>query len=414
MLMKNTKSKPYHTSFFYCSFLLLLFSLLIFGTSFSQNKKRIFKTPLVARFPFSILEGGVILVKATIDPYPDSLTFILDTGSGGISLDSTTVSELGIPTVPSEMMLRGIGNMKKLHYAYDKTLHLPRFDVEHLDFHINDYELLTSANGVKIDGIIGYSLFRRYIMYIDYDNSLLDFYAPGEIHYPKAGYLIHPKINGIPIFAASLENESKRSGNFYFDSGAGLCVLLSEAYEKDSAILSKKSPIFITQEEGIGKKTMRLSTIKKVSVGPYTFKKVPIHFFEDEFNVTYYPKTGGLIGNDLLRRFNIILNYQDSSIHLRPNTHFADGFNYSYTGLSLYSLNGLVVIEDVMKDSPGDVAGFKAGDVIVSIDNDFSGKLQNYKNLLEVVGNKPRIVISRSGELSILYLSIIDISKKRK
>ena len=80
----------------------------------------------------------------------------------------------------------------------------------------------------------------------------------------------------------------------------------------------------------------------------------------------------------------------------------------------MYSLNGMVVIEDVMKDSPGDVAGFKAGDVIVSIDNDFSGKLQNYKNLLEVVGNKPRIVISRSGELSILYLSIIDISKKKK
>lgn len=399
----------------YCALFLFFFlELLLTHNLFAQNRKRIFKTPLVARFPFKVLDGGVIIINGTIDPYPDSLTFILDTGSGGISLDSSTVAQLGIPVVPSEITLRGIGSTKKLNYAYDKTLHLPHFDIEHLDFHINDYELLTSANGVKIDGIIGFSLLRRYIVYIDHDNNLLEFYETGEIKYPKRGYLMHPQIKGIPIFEAHLEDENNRSGNFYFDTGAGLCILMSEQYETDSAILPKNRPIFLTQAEGIGKKTMQITTVKKIKIGPYKFTKVPSHVFDDEYNVTYYPKTGGLIGNDLLRRFNMILNYRDSSIHLQPNTHFSDPFDYSYTGLSLYSIAGKVVIEEVMKNSPGEKAGFLPGDVIISIDNDFSNNIQSFKNTLKISGTKLKIIVSRGNDLFVLFLPIRNILKKTR
>ena len=188
---------------------------------------------------------------------------------------------------------------------------------------------------------------------------------------------------------------------------------MSEKFELDSTILPKKRPVFLTQAEGIGKKTMRLSVVKKLKIGPYTFRKVPAHIFDDEFNVTYYPKTGGLIGNDLLRRFNMILNYQDTSIFLQPNSHFRDPFDYDYTGLSLYSLGGKVVIEDVMKDSPGDKAGFLPGDVIVSIENNLSNNIQIYKSLLEVLDSKQRIIIDRGGDLKIFYITIRNILKKK-
>jgi len=49
--------------------------------------------------------GGVICFKALLDDKKDSLLFILDTGSGGISLDSTTVRELGIePPAPERLV----------------------------------------------------------------------------------------------------------------------------------------------------------------------------------------------------------------------------------------------------------------------------------------------------------------------
>jgi len=56
---------------------------------------------------------------------------------------------------------------------------------------------------------------------------------------------------------------------------------------------------------------MTLTVIKEIRVGPYKFRQVPVHIFDDEFNVTSYPLMGGIIGNDLLRRFNMIINYPE-------------------------------------------------------------------------------------------------------
>ncbi len=77
-------------------------------------------------------------------------------------------------------MLRGIGSLRKISYVLGRTLHLPGLSVADLDFHINDYDLLTSVYGVKIDGIMGFSLLSRYIVKVDYDKYLLTFLAPGK------------------------------------------------------------------------------------------------------------------------------------------------------------------------------------------------------------------------------------------
>ncbi len=391
-------------------FYLLLLFITISSTVCAQRMMS--KKDFICSFPFRVLEGGVIIFKATIDDHPDSLTFILDTGNGGISLDSTTVSYLGLSVQTSDRILRGIGSMKKLSYTYDRTLKFPGLSTEHLDFHINDYELLTGANGLKIDGIVGYSLLKKYIVHIDFDNQLFEFYRKGKVKYPRSGVFIKRAISGIPIFNAGIEDENKCNANFYFDTGAGLCLLLSDKFENDSSIFKEGKKVIYTQAEGIGKQKMRLTTVKKVRIGHYTFKKVPTHTFFDENNVTNYPSTGGLIGNDILRRFNIILNYGDSIIHLNPNDHFFDPFDYSYTGLSLYAINGKVMVDEVMEESPSSKAGFMLGDIIVAINNNFSGNIQVYKSIIQLVNTKAKIIVNRGGELLTLYLPVESILQK--
>jgi hypothetical protein len=365
---------------------------------------------LITRFPFTTLSGGIIIIQLRLDDFPDTLNFILDTGSGGVSLDSTTVSYFRLPVTPSERRLRGIGSMRKISYVMNRTLHLPNLDVEHLDIHINDYELLTSVYGVRIDGIIGYSFLSRYIVKIDYDNNVVEVWNQGKIKYPKSGILLNPVISGIPVFDASIIDNNNTSSRFYFDTGAGLCLLMSEAFEQDSSILSKGKKIILTQAEGLGGKTqMKLTTVKQIKIGKYKFKKVPAHIFKDEYNVTAYPSLGGLIGNDLLRRFNLVLNYSEREIHLRPNSHFKESFDYSYTGLGIYVENNHVIIEDVLKDSPGEKAGLVPGDVIMGIDNNVSGNIQAYKNILQDVGAKIRILVVRNGELLVKHLKVASI-----
>ena len=109
---------------------------------------------------------------------------------------------------------------------------------------------------------------------------------------------------------------------------------------------------------------MDLTVIREVKLGPYRFKKVPVFIFEDVNNITNYPYMGGLIGNDILRRFNVILNYDKSDVYIIPNTHYADPFDYSYSGVELYLINGLIIIGDVAKGSSAEAAGLKEGDEV--------------------------------------------------
>jgi predicted metalloprotease with PDZ domain len=154
---------------------------------------------------------------------------------------------------------------------------------------------------------------------------------------------------------------------------------------------------------------MELTTLKDFKLGPYKFKNVPTYIFDDEFNVTSYPFLGGLIGNDLLRRFNVTINYPQSEIHLQPNNHYRDPFDYSYTGMGLFMQEGHVTVSDVMKDSPAEKAGLKEGDHIIGVGNDLSGNLQTYKQILQDSGRKVKLLYQRDGELNQTTLFIKSI-----
>jgi len=173
--------------------------------------------------------------------------------------------------------------------------------------------------------------------------------------------------------------------------------------------------IINTQAEGLGgKKPMKITTIKEARIGKYRFKKVPTYIFNDEFNVTAYPHLGGLIGNDLLRRFNLVINYAENKIHLSPNLHFNDPFDYSYIGLGIFLVDGEVVVEDVIEESPGEKAGFIPGDIIIGMDNNFTKNIQAYKAMLQTPGARIKVVVLRDGAPLILTLVVDNILKKRR
>lgn len=382
---------------------------------FSGNAQEEFVPPeakSVTKFSFSQISGGIVIVKARIDTFADLLNFVLDTGSGGISLDSSTAHYLGLPILLSEKTIRGIAGIKRVEFTYDHTLKLPNLNVQHLDFHINDYELLTSVYGIKIDGIIGFSFLRRYIVKLDYDNLTMEVFTPGTYKYPKGGYLLKPNFSTLPLQAAAIKDNRQVQSRFIFDTGAGLSFLLSSDFVEDSTLFKKGKKFYATQAEGLGGKSqMRLTVGKEVKVGPYKFRKVPIHVFDDDYNVTSYPLLGGLIGNDILRRFNVVINYPEQSIHIKPNSHYSEAFDYSYTGMGIYLIDGEIRVIDIMPGSPGDKAGFKTGDIIFSVESNMTKNIQVYKNLFQNSLGRVKVVIFRNLEPIVLTLDVKDIRR---
>jgi hypothetical protein len=369
---------------------------------------------LITRLPFTQISGGIVIIKAQLDNFPDSLNFVLDTGSGGISLDSTTAAYLKLPLEKSDKTIRGIAGIKLVEFAMEHTLKFNGLEIPRLDFHINDYDLLTSVYGVKIDGIIGFSFLRRFIVRLDYDTHYIEIYRPGLYKYPRGGYLLKPNFSTLPLQLATIHDEKQVTGRFIFDTGAGLSFLLSRDFVDDSTLFKKNRKFFPTQAEGLGgKRQMEVGVVKEVKLGPFKFKKVPVHVFDDDYNVTSYPLLGGLIGNDILRRFNVVLNYPEQTIHLKPNTHFNEPFDYSYTGLGIYLIDGEIRVVDIMKDSPGEKAGFKTGDIIFSVESNMSKNIMSYKNLFQNSIGKVKVIVFRDEQPIVLTIDVKDIRRRR-
>jgi hypothetical protein len=389
--------------------------LLFFVLPFVTYGQEIISPPspvFLTRFPFKQYSGGVMVIRASYENIKDSFNFILDTGSGGISLDSSTCSEFNLLSRQTDTTITGIGGKRKVSFIFKKTLHFPGLEVKDLNFHINDYTVLTSVYGEKIDGIIGYSFFSRYIVKINFDSLFIEVFSPGKMKYPSRGHLLRPAFTSLPIQYLQFKERKKFEHNFFFDTGAGLCLLLSDQYVQDSSVLLPKRKPLLTQAEGMaGRLQMRLTVIRELRIGPYRFFKVPTYLYKDDYNVTSYPFAAGLLGNELLRRFNMTINYGQREIHLSPNSHFNEIFDYTYTGLGFYYVDDKIIVEDVIPGSPADKAGFKVGDEIYSMGNNVSHSIQQYKNALLVPNQRIKIIVMRNKVLIELVLKTASILK---
>jgi len=361
---------------------------------------------------FRVLFGGIIVGKARVGNFADSLNFIFDTGCGSVSLDSTTAGHFGLVPHESPHFIHGVGGICPQRLLDSQSLHLGGITIDSLSMQVCNYELLSSIYGEKIDGIIGYSLFSRYLVHVNYDESKMDIYTRGRVEYPKGGFLLRPRVFGLPMLEGRLTDARDILSRFYFDTGAGLCLLFSSNFTADSAVFSpkRKKPVRI-QGAGLGgKMEMRLTTLKTFSLGPFRFRQIPTYIFEDAYDVTSYPQLAGLIGNDLLRRFNLIINYDRSEIYILPNTAFHQPFDYSYSGMVIALIQGKIVVTDVMTDSPAEKAGFKEGDTILAVNGDTKQDLHVYQELLRTIGPRVKVLVQRdSGEPEMLSLKVVSI-----
>src|SRR5205085_10728169 len=91
--------------FIYCSLLLQI-------SSSAKSFRNPAPATFITKFPFTLSSRGIIIVKGLFANYPDTLNFVLDTGCGGISLDSTTAKNFNLTTVKTEETIKGISQIK--------------------------------------------------------------------------------------------------------------------------------------------------------------------------------------------------------------------------------------------------------------------------------------------------------------
>jgi len=111
----------------------------------------------------------------------------------------------------------------------------------------------------------------------------------------------------------------------------------------------------------------------------------------------------GILGNDVLKRFNVFIDLQQQEIFLEPNRLYYDQFEVNCSGLELVIDDAFqrVIVDHVYTGSPAHEAGLKVGDEIVQINGTSASDFQlpQIRSMLSQDGEEIEILIDRTGEL---------------
>lgn len=188
------------------------------------------------------------------------------------------------------------------------------------------------------------------------------------------------------------------------DLGSRGAIDLSRHFLAENHIDASPAAFDAPLGAGVGGATQqRIGRLASVDLGGIKVNAPITSFSTATTGAQTSPDFDGLLGDDVLRRFDVTVDYPHQRLLLRRNARFDEPFEYDMSGLLLVSADAKfdrVVIKNVLPSSPAAEAGLAAKDEIVSIDGKPASamKLDDIRDLLRVDGRTYTITIKRGSE----------------
>ncbi|WP_169316170.1 aspartyl protease family protein [Mucilaginibacter paludis] len=321
---------------------------------------------------------NMIVVPLTINdkgPY----NFILDTGVDlMIITDPALVDSLNIT---NKRLIRvtgmGEGNDFEAYLTSALKVSMPNVIGEHISAAIlkKDEFGLSNYAGINIHGLLGYEFFSSFSVRVNFMDSTITMASPRDMRLFKRGDKIQMSIEDhkpyitsrISISGKTPEKENK----LILDLGAGHPLSLENLIGENKGLPEK----FIASNLGIsltGPINGFLSRIDQIEIGKYRITNV-ITSFPDYDTVKknlIAVKRNGNLGMEILKKFNLIIDYQNGILYLKPNLSFKDQFEHDMSGMEYFADGpGLthIIINNVERGSAAAEIGLKKGDELVKI-----------------------------------------------
>ena len=190
------------------------------------------------------------------------------------------------------------------------------------------------------DGIIGLAHFSNQVMQISYADEYIKTYddiSGTDI----SGYSRVPmRREHDRLFLRAfvqINDGLKIEGEFLLDLGAGGSFMLTSnvGYKYDLGKVVEKKIKYSTIAGGIGGKSDRyVIRAEKAGLGEFAFNQPIIDYSLDHGGALASKKYLGLIGNEILDRFDIMIDFKNNYLYLKPNDGIDDEFKLSRLGFS--------------------------------------------------------------------------------
>jgi hypothetical protein len=360
--------------------------------------------------PFDYQNNFIIVSLVFNEVFP--LRFIFDTGAENTILIQREITDLLQVDYQKRFTIQGADLGSPLFAYLARGIHLRMGDLNAYDRSIlvleEDYFHFDQFSGIDIHGILGADFFRRFIVKINYQKQIITLQDPTSFKPPKGGrYLecpmeLHRNKPYIHV-ETLLTNDTLVNTKLLMDTGASIPLLLYTATHPDLRIPSK----VIESNIGIGLGGIiygYLGRIKSLKLDRFAYDEILTNFQElpPVVDTSFLHGRNGIIGNQLLERFVILIDYIHEKLYLQPDPGYKNDFIFDRSGLILAAsgdnLNKFTVF-DLVHNGPAERAGILRGDEIRYI-NGLPSRFYKLEDLNQKfrrkIGKKIRLVIYRN------------------
>ncbi len=375
------------------------------------------------------------------------LSFILDSGvSKPILFNLSDQDSIRLNNV-SEITINGLGEGKPIKALSSRGNQFKLKKIqnnEQLLYIVLDKAMNFSPTlGIPIHGIIGYDLFRDFVVDINYGTRVIKFYDP-EFYNPRK----NKRSRTLPL--SVIKSKAYVDGKIHIDEKKDVPVKLLVDTGSSDAIW-----LFQDEDKGIDIPEMnyddflgkglngnifgKRTKVHSIKIGGFELNDAKAAFPDmKSFNaIKDLGDRNGSVGGEILKRFNLVFNYPSNIVTLRKNGNFRGPFHYNMSGIELQH-NGLrhiaeriadqrgvvkneertfgdvqilmenrtrlslvpeIIVSGIRAGSPAEEAGLKQGDVILAV----NGKRVHHYKLQEVMkmlnekeGKRVRLLIERT------------------
>ena len=393
------------------------------------------------------------------------LSFVLDTGvSKPILFNLSERDSIDLKNAKT-FYLHGLGAEGKLKAlrSTQNTFKIGNAKSNNQDLFVvyDDAINFTPRLGVLVHGIIGYDVFKDFVVEINYTSKYMKLHKVSSF-VPK----ISKKWKSIPMTIHGKKpfidtkvtiDKNEQSAKLLIDTGSSDALWL---FEDEALDLKPKENMIFYDYLGQGLSGSiygKRSKVETFTISDFSLPKANVAF-PDSLSIDktkIFKERNGSLGGDILKRFNLFFDYTNERLYLKKNSYYKDSFTYNNSGIVLehngsmfvkeqiripsydnysdnnnnnsvqinFTINYIMKLKpaykivELRKSSNAYLSGLREGDILISINSKqaYDFKLPEINRLLHGKTGKPiRLRIERDGQNMLFKFKLDDAFKKNE
>ena len=291
----------------------------IFTLLFTIISITIFGQNMVKEIPFRLTKYNNILVPVIINQ-KDTVQLMLHTGSDYITIIEDSYKKMKSISISDTLnnvtSWAGYSDMKMsknnvIKFGNEEFSKIPIF--------------IDKQSGHESDGKIGLKFFEGKYLEINFDVNKLFVYdiAPSKL---KKYTKLNSRYSQETLYIKAFQYKDKKpvETEFMIHTGFSGALMISDDFAKEYKLLEKFEIIGDSKlSDAAGNVILsKKSILPNFELANQTFKNVPMSFFDSTIKIQHK----NIMGGDLIKRFNLILNSEKDILYVKKSKYYKDEY----------------------------------------------------------------------------------------